>query len=549
MRLDRARRAASVVLLLGGGAAEGGPVRYADIAESAGLVHAFPNGGVERKTWILETTGSGAAILDFNADGLPDLFLASGDGGTNRLYENLGSRRFRDATARLGLRSEGWAQGACAGDYDNDGFIDLFVTYWGRNRLYRNDAGTRFAEVAVPDSASYSTGCAFFDADNDGDLDLFVANYLRFDFATTPQPGANPYCFYRNLPVACGPRGLPFARNEMLRNEGGGRFRDVSEASGVAGPSQHYALGVVSGDFNDDGWTDLYVACDRTASILYINRGDGSFRDEALLRGAAFDEHGKALSGMGVAAADFDADGDSDLFRTNFSDERSTLYENRGAGDFDDATIPFGLGANTRFVGWGCAFLDADNDGWRDLLLVNGHVFPEVSQLADSDLRYLERAVFYRNLAGKRFEDVSLEAGSGILEPRAARGLAVADLDNDGRLEALINSQNQRPALLAQTAPAVGHWILLHLEGRVSNRSAIGARVRLRSPGGERWAEVRGGGSYLSQHDLRLHFGLGPDRWADIEIRWPSGVRQEIRGLAAQRVHRIREGAGGVSPD
>lgn len=522
-------------------AAEVGSVRYVDVAEQAGLTHVFPNGGEARKEWILETTGSGAAFLDFDGDGLQDAFLVSGEGGTNRLYRNIGRGRFEDVTGRTGLRSSGWGQGVCAGDFDNDGFVDLFVTYWGRNRLYRNVEGSRFEPLETPDSESYSTGCTFLDADNDGDLDLFVANYLQFDYETTPRPGDNPYCFYRDMPVACGPRGLPFSRNELLRNDGGGTFRDVSGESGIAGPGRNYSLGAVTGDFNQDGWTDIYVACDRTPSILYMNRGNGTFRDEAMIRGTALDEHGEALSGMGVAAGDFDRDGHDDLFRTNFSDERSTLYASRGDGDFDDATVRFGLGVNTRFVGWGTAFLDIDNDGWRDVLLVNGHVFPEVENLSDSDLNYRERPVLYRNVNGERFDDVSLAAGPGILRRRAARGLAVGDIDNDGRLEVLINSQNERPALLAQRADTVGNWIVLALEGTRSNRSAIGARVRVESAGGTQHDEVRGGGSYLSQHALQLHFGLGRDEAASVAIRWPSGLSQRLDGLEAGRIHRIRE--------
>ena len=397
----RATARAALGLLIGSAPIAGAEaIRYVDIAAEAGLQHVFPNGGDRSKAWILETTGSGAAFFDFNADGLPDAFVVSGQGGTNRLYQNQGGRRFVDVTERAGLLSEGWGQGACVGDVDNDGFADLFVTYWGENRLYRNQSGKRFERLPVPDSGSYSTGCAFLDADNDGDLDLFIANYLEFDFERTPKPGQNPYCFYRDMPVACGPRGLPFARNEFLRNEGAGRFADASRASGIGAPGRNYSLGAVSGDFNGDGWADIYVACDRTPSILYINQRDGTFADEAVLRGVAFDEHGEALSGMGVAAGDMDGDGRDDIFRTNFSDERSTLYTNRGDGDFDDSTVRYGLGVNTRFVGWGCGFLDADNDGWRDILLVNGHVFPEVETLVDSDLSYREPPVLYRSLAG-----------------------------------------------------------------------------------------------------------------------------------------------------
>ena len=535
------RLLAQTILLASACPAAGAPIAYVDVADRAGLPHEFPNGGDEQKTWILETTGSGAAFLDYNEDGLQDAFLVSGKGGSNRLYRNAGTGQFEDVTGRSGLLSEGWGQGVCAGDFDNDGFTDLLVTYWGRNRLYRNIRGQRFESVAIPDSGSYSTGCAFLDADADGDLDLFIANYLQFDFETAPEPGDNPYCFYRDMPVACGPRGLPFARNELLRNDREGGFADVSGASGIAGPARNYSLGAVTGDFNGDGWTDIYVACDRTPSILYVNQGDGTFRDEALLRGTALDEHGEALSGMGVAAADFDRDGLGDIFRTNFSDERSTLYANRGDGDFDDATIHYGLGVNTRFVGWGTAFLDVDNDGWRDLLLVNGHVFPEVESLDDADLRYRERPILYRNVGGKRFEDVSLAAGPGILARRAARGLAVADIDNDGRLEALINSQNEKPALLAQQGAVSGNWMILDLEGTRSNRSAIGARVHVRSAGGAQHGEVRGGGSYLSQHDLRIHFGLAGDDFADLEIHWPSGAVQRMERVQAGRVLEVRE--------
>ncbi|MDQ6663341.1 MAG: VCBS repeat-containing protein, partial [Acidobacteriota bacterium] len=427
---------------------------FHDIAPQAGLTDVFPNGGNLSKRFILETTGSGAAFLDYDNDGLPDIFLVSGEGGTNRLYRNEGNGRFKDVTRETGLTSSGWGQGVCAGDFDNDGFTDLFVTYWGQNHLYRNIGGKRFEDVTAPaglkqDRTRYNTGCAFLDYNLDGRLDLVVANYLRFDPITTPQPGANPYCFYRGLAVNCGPRGLPFDCNILYRNNGDGTFSDVSVKSGIAAPEGHYSLGILTADFNGDGWPDIYIAADQTPSLLYINQRDGTFREEAVLRGVAFDENGRAMSGMGVSSADYDHSGWPGIFRTNFSDERETLYRNRGKGDFDDVTAEAGVGRNTRFVGWGCGFLDFDNDGWPDLFLASGHVFPEVDRL-HADIAYRERSILYRNLGNGRFEDISERAGPGILERHAARGAAFADIRNDGRMAILINSQNERPALLEQ---------------------------------------------------------------------------------------------------
>lgn len=519
------------------------PVQFENVAQKAGFVHTIPNGGTASKKWLIETTGSGAAWIDADNDGLLDAVLVSGPGSPVRFYRNLGGGKF--APGPFPAR-DGWGQGVCAGDFDHDGFTDLFLTYWGQNALYRNQGGKGFADVTagaglMQSRVRWNTGCAFLDYDNDGDLDLFVANYLKFDFASTPQPGANPYCFYRNIPVACGPRGLPFERNILYRNDGRGRFTDVSEASGIAGPDQNYGLGVLTGDFNGDGFTDIYVACDQTPSILYINRGDGTFRDEALLRGAALDDNGKALSGMGADAADFDGDGWPDIFRTNFSDERETLYRNRGKGEFDDRTLAAGMAHNTRFVGWGCGFFDFDNDGWPDLLLVNGHVFPEVDRLG-TDIRYKDRAILYRNDRSGRFVDISEESGSGITERHSARGAAFGDYDNDGSVEVLINNQNEAPTLLRQSRAPAGNWVSFKLEGTRSNRSGIGARVTVVAAGRSQSGEVRSGGSYLSHSDLRVHFGLGEAKAVErVEIRWPSGIRQTERPTGVNRVISIRE--------
>jgi hypothetical protein len=389
------------------------------------------------------------------------------------------------------------------------------------------------------DRVRYNSGCAFLDYDNDGKLDLFIANYLKFDFTTTPKPGANPYCFYRGITVNCGPRGLPFDRNLLYHNDGEA-FRDVSQSSGISKPDSNYSLGVLTADFDGDGLTDIFVACDQTPSILYMNNGDGTFEDEALIRGAALDGNGKAMSGMGVAAGDYLRDGTTSIFRTNFSDEVETLYRNRGKGDFDDASVDAGLAQNTKYVGWGCGFFDFDNDGWLDLLLVNGHAFPEVDRL-NIDIRYKERAILYRNERG-RFIDISEKAGPGITTPHSSRGLAIADIDDDGVPEVLVNNQNEPPSLLRRTTGAKNHWLLLKLEGVKANRSAIGARVRLTAGGGTQTAEVRSGGSYLSQSDLRLHFGLGAAEKVDrIEITWPGGARQVVENIETDHVTVIRQ--------
>jgi enediyne biosynthesis protein E4 len=519
---------------------------FRNIAELAGLKDAFPNGGTATKKYIIETTGSGIAFVDYDNDGLPDLFVLSGEGATNRMYHNEGHARFRDVTRQLGLGSSGWAQGVCAGDYDNDGWTDLFVTYWGQNHLYRNVNGKRFEDVTTAahltqDRMRYNTGCAFVDVDGDGRLDLFVSNYLKFDPATTPKPGANAYCYYRSIPVNCGPRGLPFDRNILYRSNGDGTFSDVSESSGIAEPEGHYGLGVLTGDFNEDGLPDIYVACDQTPSLLYINKGNNKFEEEGVLRGVAFDQNGKAMSGMGIAAADYFGDGHQSIFRTNFSDEFETLYRNRGDGNFDEVTLEAGLGKNTRYVGWGTGFFDFDNDGLPDLFLVNGHAFPEVDSL-NIDIHYKDRAILYRNLGRGRFTDVSDQAGPGVLQKHSSRGAAFADIDNDGAVEIAVNNQGEAPSLLKQQTSPPGHWIMLKLEGTRSNRSGIGARVTVRANGRSQSQEVRSGGSYLSQNDLRLQFGLGAAALVDrIEIAWPSGKKTNLERQKVNQVLTIRE--------
>ncbi len=521
---------------------------FRDIAAEAGLTDVFPNGGMETKKYIIETTGSGVAWIDYDNDGLLDAFVVSGDGGPSRLYHNEGGDRFRDVSEAMGVTRTGWGEGACAGDYDNDGYTDLFVTYWGQNILYKNEGGKKFVDVTkqaglLEDRVRYNLGCTFLDYDRDGRLDLFVTNYLKFSFEETPKPGDNPYCFYMQMPVNCGPRGLPFDTNILYHGNADGTFTDVSEKAGITKVGQHYSLGALTGDFDGDGWPDIYVSCDVTPSLLYINNKDGTFSEEALFRGAAFDENGKAMSGMGASASDFDHTGWQSIFRTNFSDERETLYRNLGEGQFEDATLRVGMAQNTRFVGWGSGFLDFDNDGWKDLLLVNGHVFPEVER-KKIDIHFKERRILYRNLRDGKFEDISEQAGPAILEKHCSKGLAVGDIDNDGTVEVLINNQGERPSLLKQTHKAPGNWVLLKLIGTKSNRSAIGAKVRLTASGTTQLEEVRSGGGYISQGDLRLHFGVGSSEHIDkLEITWPSGLKEEKTGLAINKIYEITEPA------
>jgi hypothetical protein len=536
----------TLTLLLLFGAATEPLADFRDIAVEAGLTEAFPNGGVASKQYIVETTGSGIAFIDYDNDGLLDIFVVSGSGGTNRLYHNEGNRRFRDVTQQAGLQSSGWGQGVCAGDFDNDGYPDLFVTYYGQNRLYRNRGGRTFEDVTdraglKQDRTRYNTGCAFLDYDNDGHLDLVVANYLRFDQKSAPKPGDNPYCYYRNMPVNCGPRGLPFDRNILYHNDGHGKFTDVSEESGIAAPDQNYSLGVLTGDFNGDGLTDIYVACDRTPSLLYINHGHGRFKEEGMLRGVALDDNGMALSGMGATAADYNRDGHLDIFRTNFSDERETLYRAQGDGNFEDVTSAAGLAHNTKYVGWGCGFFDFDNDGWKDLLLVNGHAFPEVDRL-NVDVTYKQRAILYHNTGNGRLADVSESAGPALLARHASRGAAFGDIDNDGSIEVVVNNQNERPSLLHQTITNKNHWMILKITGARANRSAIGAKVMVKAGDAVQTDEVRSGGSFLSQNDLRLHFGLGrATRIDEIRIQWPGGGQQVVTNAAVDRVVTITQ--------
>jgi hypothetical protein len=532
-------------------------VDFRDVASVAGLTAANIYGGVRAKKYILEMTGNGAAVLDLNQDGRPDLFLVGGtrleglppgENLASRLYLNQGDGTFRDATSGSGLGPPGWGQGVCAGDYDNDGLPDLLVTQYGHNILYRNLGGGRLEEVTGPmglptAGRRWGTGCAFLDYDRDGYLDLFVANYVQFDLEKALLPGANPNCFWKGLRVFCGPRGFPAGHSLLYHNNRGRSFTDVSQQAGIATAGLHYGLGVVSADFDDDGWPDIYVACDSTPSRLFRNNRDGTFTDIAVPRGAAYGPDGQEQGSMGVAAADYDNDGRFDLVRTNFIDETATLYHNQGEAYFEDHTYLGGLGVNTRFVGWGVDFVDFDQDGWKDIFMANGHIYPELAGSKVGET-YPQPKILYWNLRNGAFRDVTSEAGTALSAPQVSRGLATGDLDGDGSPEVLVVNMNAAPTLLKNFGPR-GNALLVELTGTKSNRSAIGARVTVVTGKFRQVDEVRSGGSYASQRDFRVHFGLGDaDRVDQIEIRWPGGTVEKLGSVPSNRWIRVKEGEG-----
>jgi enediyne biosynthesis protein E4 len=530
---------------------------FENVARRAGLDAVTVFGGRERNKYLLETTGCGVAFLDYDGDGRLDVFLVNGTtlegfpGGqepTNHLYRNRGDGRFEDVTAGAGLAQGGWGQGACVGDYDNDGHEDLFVSYWGQNRLYHNRGNGTFEDVTAKAGLTegrrrWGTGCAFLDYDRDGRLDLFVANYIDLDLAATATPETG-LCRYKGLPVACGPPGLPGGKNALFHNQGDGTFADVSEPAGITRTGSTYALGVSTFDFDDDGWVDLYVASDSSPSALYRNNRDGTFSDIAVTAGCAYSQDGKSQAGMGVGIGDYDRNGTMDIFKTNFAGDTSTLYSNSGDGFCEDRTFASGIGTNTRWLGWGAGLVDLDNDGWLDVFLVNGHVYPEVAQL-QTEAGYRQRKVVYRNLRDGRLEDVTDRLGPPVTEPRAGRGAAFGDLDDDGSVDVVVNNVHDAPDLYRTLSLNKNHWLTVRLVGTRSNRSAIGARVRCTTGSTRQTQEVRGGGSYASQNDLRVHFGLGESTRVDrLEVRWPGGLEEEFRDLTADRVIRIEEGRG-----
>jgi hypothetical protein len=536
---------------------------FINVARESGLNAKTIYGGEHKNKYLLETTGCGVAFYDYDNDGWLDIFLvngsrlegfAKGTAPTSHLFKNNRDGTFTDVTEKAGVGRSGWGQGVCIGDYDNDGYEDLFVSYFGKNVLYHNNGNGTFTDVSekagvAGDGKRWNTGCAFVDYDRDGKLDLFVANYIDLDLATAPLPESGP-CLYKAVVVACGPPGLKGGKNILYHNNGDGTFTDVSEASGIVAANGTYGLGVLTADFDNDGWPDIYVANDSTASALYQNKKNGKFVDIALESGCALSPDGKPQAGMGVSAADYDLDGNLDIVKTNFAGDTPSLYHNLGGANFEDATFTGGLGMHTQYLGWGCGFFDMDNDGWADILICNGHVYPEVEQLK-TEAGYAQRKLLYRNLRNGRFEDVSLNAGTAISDPVASRGCAFGDFDNDGDLDVVVNTVNDYPQLMRCDLRTGNNWIKVRTIGTKSNRSGIGARLKCvtkvagETKPHEQIDEVRSGGGYFSQNDLRVHFGLGKAEKVELlEIRWPSGQVDTIKDVKPNQLVYVKEGAG-----
>jgi hypothetical protein len=536
-------------------------VRFSDVAQEAGLNVKTIYGGEHKNKYLLETTGCGVAFYDYDQDDWLDIFLVNGrrleefprgEGPTCHLFKNNRDGTFTDVTAQAGLQRRGWGQACCVGDYDSDGFDDLFVTYYGQNALFHNNGDGTFTDVTakaglLQPKTRWNSGCAFLDYDRDGHLDLFVANYIDLDLKTAPLPESGP-CTYKGILVACGPPGLPSGKNILYHNNGNGTFSDVSEKSGIWNTAGVYGLGVCAADLDDDGWPDIYVANDSNAATLYQNQKDGTFADIAIEAGAALSPDGKPQAGMGVSVGDYNHDGKLDIVKSNFAGDTASLYRNLGNFAFNDETYQSGLGLNTRYLMWGTGFFDMDNDGWLDILIANGHVYPEVNG-SKAEAAYAEPKYLYRNLRDGRFEDVSARGGPGITAAVPARGCAFGDYDNDGDIDIVVNCVNSMPQLLRCDAQVQKNWIKIKAIGVKSNRSGIGARVRVgakltpSSTPVVQFDEVRSGCGYFSQNDMRLHFGLEQASIVDfLEIRWPSGQLDTFKDLQVNRLYVLREG-------
>ena len=533
---------------------------YVDVAEQAGLTARTVIAGHESKDFLLTTTGGGVAVFDFDNDGWLDIFIVNGWGlngfpkgqePTNHLYRNNRNGTFTDITEKAGLVRHGWGQGVCVGDYDNDGFLDLFVTYYGENVLYRNNGDGTFTDVTreaglLQPEDHWNSGAAFLDYDRDGHLDLFVSNYVGHQYGRVLYE-SNPSLVGEQSPVLYGVAGLEGTRSFLYHNNGDGTFTDVSKQSGIWKPEPTYGFTPCIADYDNDGWPDIYVADDSTASLLFLNNHDGTFRETGLLAGVAFDLNGRTQAGMGVDTGDYDGDGFFDMIKTNFSDETPALFHNEGNGFFTDVTFPAGLAGLTKTVKWGTSFLDFDNDGRPDILIASGPIYPPGTPHAmgpEEGKKFL-----LRNQGNGRFEDISEQAGPGLARSRCSRGAAFGNLLHTGQIDIVINNLNDRPTLLRNESPSSNAWLLVKLVGTKTNRAAIGSRVIAETTGRRQMQEVRSGGSFCSQNDLRLHFGLGDAKEASIEVRWLSGAKETLARVPANHSVTIQEGKGLIAQE
>jgi enediyne biosynthesis protein E4 len=524
-----------------------------DVAAEAGLSAVIVSGDDQDQTSLVENTGTGVAIFDYDNDGLPDIFLVQGDRFkpgpvplTPHLYHNLGGLRFEDVTEKAGIGHTGWGQGVCAGDVDNDGNVDLFITQWGHNVFLHNLGNGTFRDETRErgldhPGSRWSTGCAFIDYDRDGWLDLVVANYVDFDAQQTPRPRERSLCKWKGIPVPCGPRGLKGETMTLYRNNGHGHFTDVTKRAGIQTPPEYYGFTVLTGDFDNDGWPDIFVACDSSPSLYFHNKRNGTFEEIGLMTGVAVNEDGREQAGMGATAGDYDGDGYLDIFKSNFSSDTNTLYRNLGNGTFSDVTGRAGLGVQTQYVKWGTAFVDVDNDGWKDLFVVAGHVYPFVGKYGLGEEFHQPRQLYW-NRGDGQFFDMSSAAGSGISARHSSRGIAVGDLDNDGSEEIVVVNLFEAPSLLKNFGPRGNALLIRALTA--SGRDAIGARISVTSGQHKQIDEVRSGGYHISQGDFRVHFGLGSIKKADVTVRWPQGGIETFKDVAANQLIVAREGKG-----